>query len=389
MDFIEEEEHALVRQSIAKIVGTFSGEYFRELDMKEEFPRELWMRFAEDGWFGINVPESYGGSGMGIFEASILAHEAAKAGAGITGGNLFNIMSMMTVQPILDHGSDSLKAKYLPGLSSGRLIPCFGLTEPNAGVNAFDISTFAEKEGDQYVINGQKIWTTLAHVADVILVVTRTTPKEQTVRKTDGLTVFVAEIGTVGCRLRRINKMPMKSLGSNEIFFNDMRVPEENMLGEKDRGWDVLVTLLNAERIATASMCIGTGELILSRAVQYAKERIVFGRPIGQNQGIQFPLAECKVEMESAKLMTQKAAWLFDRTRECAFEANMAAFLGTRSAFKTADRAIQTLGGMGFAHENDIERHWRDLRLFRTAPIPEEMSLNYVGQHILTLPRSY
>lgn len=367
----------------------FSDDYFREQDKKEEFPRELWNKIAAQGWLGVNIPEKYGGSEFGIYEAAILAHQVASSRAGIMGGNLFNIMSMMTVQPILDHASEWVKSHYLPKLASGKFVPCLGLTEPSAGVNTFNVKMFAVKEGDSYVINGHKIWTTLAHVADIMIVVARTTLKEKVERKSDGLSLFVAELNKPSVSIQRISKMPMRALGSNEVFFNNFQVPEENLLGVRDKGWESLVTLLNAERVATAAMCIGTGELVLRKAVEYANQRIVFDRAIGQNQGIQFPLANCKIDLESAKLMMQKAAWLFDKTRKCAFEANMAAYLGARAGFNAADRAIQTLGGMGFARDADIERHWRDIRLFRTAPIPEEMTLNYIGQHVLNLPRSY
>lgn len=389
MDFLETREHAILRKSVSDFMTEFSDDYFREQDRKEEFPRELWNKIAAQGWFGVNVPEKYDGSEFGIYEASVLAHQIAASGAGITGGNLFNIVSMMTVQPIVDHGSERLKSKYLPELASGKLIPCLGLTEPNAGVNTFNLETFAVKESDSYIIHGHKMWTTLAHVADIMIIVARTTPKEKVQRKSDGLSLFVAELNKPLVKIQRISKMPMRALGSNEVFLNNLQVPEENLLGVKDKGWETLLTLLNAERVATAAMCIGTGELVLRKSTEYAKQRIVFDRPIGQNQGIQFPLANCKIELESAKLMTQKAGWLFDKTRNCAFEANMAAYLGAQAAFNAADRAIQTLGGMGFARDTDIERHWRDVRLFRTAPIPEEMTLNYVGQHVLNLPRSY
>ncbi len=256
------------------------------------------------------------------------------------------------------------------------------------GVNSFDLRTFAQEDAGEYVINGQKVWITLAHVSDLMILVARTTKKEDAKRKTHGLTLFALDVDD-RIKLNRLKKMPMKPLGSNEVFFEDFRVPEESIIGVKDEGWRPLLSLLNAERISTAAMCIGTGDLVLNRAVNYAKERVVFDRPIGMNQGIQFPLAHCKAELESAWLMTQKASWLFDNKRESGFECNVAAYMGTRAAFNATDRAIETYGGMGFARDYDIERHFRDVRLFRTAPIPEEMVLNYIGQHVLGLPRSY
>ncbi|MDW7977714.1 MAG: acyl-CoA dehydrogenase, partial [Candidatus Caldarchaeum sp.] len=238
-------------------------------------------------------------------------------------------------------------------------------------------------------LNGQKIWITLAHMADIIVVVARTTPKEKARRRSEGLSLFLLDAKQEGVKTSKIPGMALRPLTSNMVYFEDAWVPESNLLGELDRGWEALSTLLAAERVSTASISIGCGEYVLKKAVDYAVNRKVFGRPIGSNQAIQFPLAEAKAELETARLMTQKAAWLFDKGRDCFFEANVAAFTAARAAFKAADRAVQTFGGMGFAQEYDIERFFRDIRLFRTAPVPEEMVLNFIGTRILNMPRSF
>jgi acyl-CoA dehydrogenase len=268
----------------------------------------------------------------------------------------------------------------------------FALTEPTAGVNTLDIKTTAQKEGDGYVINGQKMWITLAHKASLMNVVARTTSKENAARRTDGLTLFLVEKSNLKrgqIRTERIDDISMRALGSNQVYLEDVFVPGENVLGEVDKGWEVLPTLLNAERISTASMSVGLGQLVLRKAMEYAKNREVFGRPIGQNQAIQFPLARSKADLEGAWAVAQKAAWEFDHGEDCAVSANVAAYVGARAAFFAADRAIQTFGGLGYAKSTDIERHWRDSRLFRTGPVPEEMVLNFLGQRVLHLPRSY
>ncbi len=389
MDFEETEDHLLIRRTVSELVREFPDQYWRERDAKGEFPREFWNKMAEKGWFGVNIPEKYGGSGLGLVEASIVIHEVARSGGGVPAADLFMRTLLFAGQTILDYGSATVKEKYLPKIAQGQLICSFAHTEPNAGVNTFDVTTSAEEKGGRYHIRGQKIWITLAHMADVIIVVARTTPKDKVEKKSEGITLFLVNGKDQHVRTSKIPGMALNTLGSNMVFFDGVEVPAENIIGEKDKGWICLSSLLNAERIATASMSVGVGELVLERAVKYAKERVVFGRPIGMNQAIQFPLAHCKMQLEAAKLMALKAAWLFDKKKDCAFEANVAAYLGAKAAFEAADRAVQTLGGMGFAKEYDVERHWRDLRLFRTAPVPEEMVLNYVGQHVLGLPKSF
>ncbi|MEM4281850.1 MAG: acyl-CoA dehydrogenase family protein [Candidatus Caldarchaeum sp.] len=389
MNFDETENMAMLRRSVSEFMKKFPPEYWRKVDCERRFPEEYWRAVAEQGLLGINVPEKYGGLGLGLSEAALAMMDVAASGGGLPAGDLL-MRTMVFGGVVIDRfGRDEAKEKYLPLLASGKLICSFAHTEPNAGVNTFDIQTYATRKDGGFCINGQKIWITLAHMADIMIVVARTTPKERVRRKSEGLSLFVVDVKENGVKTSKIPGMSLRPLTSNLVYFEDTWVPETNLLGELDKGWYALSTLLNAERISTASISIGCGDYVLQRAVDYASSRNVFGRPIGSNQAIQFPIAEVKAELESARLMTQKAAWLFDRGRDCAFEANVAAFLAARAAFKAADRAVQTFGGMGFAEEYDVERFFRDARLFRTAPVPEEMVLNLIGTRILNMPRSF
>jgi len=387
LDFEESEEHQLIRKSVSDLVKQIPEAYWREIDQKAEFPQELWNRLAENGWFGVNVPAEYGGAGLGHVECSIVMHETARSGAGSSANILLS--PYLAAKALTYYGSKEAKEKFLPDLARGKLICCIAVTEPNAGVDTLSITTSAEKRNGEYVVNGQKVWITLAHLADLMLLVVRTTPIDKVKRRTQGLSVFIVELKKQRPRIVRIEDVVMRTNSSNEVFFEDLRVPEENLLGQQDNGWEVLTSIFNLERVLTASMSIGLGELALSKAVRYASERVVFGRPIGQNQGIQFPLAEAKMLLESSWLITQKAAWLLDKNKPAAFEANTAAFLAARAANFAVDRAMQTFGGMAYARENDVERYWRDARLFRSGPIPEEMTLNFVAANVLRLPKSY
>jgi len=387
LDFGETEEHQLMRKTISDLVKQIPERYWREIDQKGEFPRQLWDKLAETGWMGVNTPTEYGGAGLGHAECSIATHETSRSGAGCATNILLS--PYLTSKAINNYGSKEIKEKFLPKIASGNFVCCFALTEPNSGVDATSLRTFAEKKAGEYVINGQKIWITLAHEADLMLLVTRTTHLKDVQRKTQGLSVFLLEPKKQKPRIVRIEDVVMRHNGSNEVFFEDTTIPEEYLLGEQDKGWAVLTSILNTERIITASISIGTGELVLNKAVRYANERKVFGRPIGQNQAIQFPLAEAKAKLSTSLLMTQKASWLLDQSKDAAFEANTAAFMGARAATFAADRAMQTFGGMAYAIESDVERHWRDTRLFRSGPVPEEMVLGYIAMHVLRLPRSY
>jgi acyl-CoA dehydrogenase len=391
LSFEETEDQKLLREALSSLAMNYPDAYWRGRDEKGEFPQEYFEALATNGWFKLNVPESLGGTGMGLSEVSVAIHEMSK-NCGMSAGDILMAICVFAIQTIKTFARDSLKDRLLPELGAGKHIMSFALTEPTAGVNALDIQTSAKKEGDGYLINGQKIWITLAHKASLLNVVARTTPKDQTKKKTDGLTLFLVEKSELKAgqlRTERIDDISMRALGSNQMYLEDVYVSEENILGTVDRGWDMLPILLNAERISTASMSVGLGQLVLEKAVEYAKNRVVFGRPIGSNQAIQMPLARSKAELEGAWTITQRAAWEFDHGEDCAVAANVAAYMGARAAFFVSDKAIQVYGGLGYAKSTSIERHWRDSRLFRTGPVPEEMVLNFIGQRVLGLPRSY
>lgn len=391
LDYEESDEQKLLRETLSSLALQFPEEYWRRKDEAGEFPEEYFKALAEAGWFNLNIPQDLGGANLGMIEVSIAINEAAKK-AGMAASDLIMAICVFANQTIKNFAKSPLREKLLKELAKGEHVMSFCLTEPEAGVNTLDITTTAKEEGDGYVINGQKIWTTLAHKATLMNVVARTKPKEKITKRTDGLSLFLVELKDVKpgqIRTKRIEDTAMRSLGSNEVFFDNVYVPRENVLGQIDRGWEILPTLLNAERVSTASMSIGLGDLVVEKAATYAKERNVFSRPIGKNQAIQFPLARSKTDLECAWAITQRAAWELDNGKECSVAANVAAYLGARAAFYAADRAIQTYGGLGFAKNSDVERHWRDSRLFRTGPVPEEMVLNFLAQRVLGLPRSY
>ena len=388
--FEETEEQKLLRETIGSLVSSFPDEYWRSKDASSEFPREYFEALAKGGWFNINVPENLGGAGLGIKETTIAIHEAARKG-GMAASDILMAICIFAIQTIKTFAKEPLRSKLLRELGQGHHIMSFCLTEPAAGVNTLDITTSATPKDQGYIINGQKIWTTLAHEATLLNVVARSSPKDPA-KRTRGLTLFLVEKDNVKSgeiRTKRIEDISMRALGSSEVFFDTVYVPKENILGELDSGWDILPVLLNAERISTAAMSVGVGELALEKACNYARSRNVFGRAIGSNQAIQFPLARSKVDLECAWAITQKAAEEFDSGEDCSMSANIAAYLGARAAFFTSDRAMQTFGGLAYARNTDIERHWRDSRLFRTGPVPEEMVLNFLGQRLLKLPRSY
>ena len=389
MDFAESENQRTIREEVTKLTSSLPNDYFRKQDRAREFPRELWDLLGRNGWFGVNIPQEYGGVGLGLSELSIVIQAVASSGAGVMGGNLFTVTSAMVPPAILKYGTESLKQTYLPKIATGKQVCAIGITEPASGVNTLDIQTFAERKAGEFVISGQKTWITFAPVSDLMLLVARTTKKENVKSRTHGLSLLLVDTHAAGIRISPIEGLSMRPLLSSEVFFDDVSVPEENLVGVQDNGWIELTSLLNNERVSAASLCLGTGEYVLQKATDYSKNRYIFGRPIGQNQSVQFPLADSAAKLETIKLMLSKATWLYDNNKECAIEANIAAYLSSIAAFETADRAIQTFGGLGFATDTDIERHWRDLRLWKTAPLPEQMVLNFLAQRLLKLPKSY
>ena len=388
MDFDETEEQSLIRAAIRKVCGDFPDEYWARLDEAHEFPWDFYNALAEAGWIGIAIPEAYGGSGRGISEASIVLEEVAASGAAMNGASAVHL-SIFGMHPVVKHGSDDLKQTYLPRVASGDLHVAFGVTEPDAGTDTTSISTFARREGDHYIVRGRKVWTTKALDSERVLLLVRTTPLKDAARRTDGMTLLLAELQRPEVTISPIPKAGRNAVATCEVVYDDLPVRVTDRVGEEGKGFRYLLDGLNAERILVASEALGIGRAAMRRAVQYANERVVFGRPIGQNQGVAFPLAEARMRLDAAELMIRKAAWKLDNGLPCGAEANMAKWLAAEAGYQAADQAMQTHGGMGYAKEYHVERYWREARIMRIAPISQEMILNYVSQHVLELPKSY
>ncbi|WP_064444778.1 acyl-CoA dehydrogenase family protein [Rhodococcus sp. YH3-3] len=388
MDFDLTEDQVTIRDAVRELAGKFDDQYWMDKDAEHEFPREFYDAFARGGWLGITTPEEYGGHGMGITEASILLEEVAASGAGMNGASSMHL-SIFGMHPVIVHGSEELKQRTLPRIVSGDLHVCFGVTEPGAGLDTTRITTFARREGDKYIVNGRKVWISKAMESEKILLLTRTTKFEDSKRKTDGLTLFLTDLDRSKVEIRPIKKMGRNAVTSNELFIDGLEIPVEDRVGEEGQGFKYILDGLNPERMLVASEALGIGRVALRKAVQYGGEREVFGRPIGKNQGIQFPLADSLARLDAAELVLRKATWLYDNGRACAREANMAKYLCADAGFEAADRALQTHGGMGYSEEYHVARYFREARLTRIAPLSQEMVLNYLGEHVLGLPRSY
>ena len=387
MDFALTEQQELIRKEVAALARTFSLDYWLEKDRKEEYPWEFVKAFAAGGWLGMIVPEEYGGGGLGVTEASILLHEICAAGAGTSGASPIHFY-MFPPMPIVKHGSESLKSAVLPGLAAGDVVMSFGVTEPNAGTDTSRIQTFAERRGDGFVVNGRKVWNTNAQQATHMLLLARTAPRDDA-KPYRGMTLFVADFDRSRITVRKIDKLGRAAVDSNEIFIDGLEIPAGRVVGEVGSGFYHLLDSLNPERIMTAIEAVGIGRAALERAVAYAKERVVFDRPIGQNQAIAHPLALAWAKLETAELMCLKAAWLFDNGRPCGAEANTAKLMAAEAGFEACDVAVQTHGGYGYAKEFYVERLWREVRLYKIAPVSQQMVLNYLSEHVLGLPKSY
>ncbi len=388
MDFELTEAQQQIRIQAAALAGKFDDAYWRKHDKEHKFPWEFYRAFAENGWLGIAIPMEYGGSGLGITEASILLEEVAASGACMNGATALHL-TIFGLNPLVRHGSEDLKRRILPEAAAGNLHVAFGITEPGAGLDTPSITTFARCVGSQFIIRGQKVWTSKAQESSKVLLLARTTPLAECARRTDGMTLFLANLDRNYVSIREIEKLGRGAVDSNEVFYDDLPVDEADVVGEVGRGFYHLIDGLNPERILVAAEALGTGRAALRKAVEYAKTRIVFDRPIGQNQGIQFPLADSHSKLMAAELVIRNASWRYDAGLPCGAEANIAKYLASEAGFEAADRAMQTFGGFGYAKEFDVERYWREARLMRIAPITQEMILNYVGQHVLGLPRSY
>jgi acyl-CoA dehydrogenase len=381
-------DQAALRDGIRELSSKFSEEYWSEKDEACEFPWEFHHALANGGWLGICIPEEYGGGGLGVTEASIVVQEIAASGACLNGASLAHTAAF-SLLPLIKHGTDELKQRFLPRAASGDLHIAFAITEPDAGTDTGRTSTFARKVDGGYLITGKKVWTTKAQEAERLVLLARTTPFDEVEKKVHGLTLFFAECNRDRIDIRRIKKMGRNATDSNELFIDDLFVPDEDVVGTPGRGFNALLDGLNPERILNAQECIGIGRAAMRRAVEYAKNRIVFDRPIGMNQGIQFPLAQALAELDAAELMCWRAAKLYDAGEPCGREANSAKFLAAEAGFFAADRAVQTHGGYGYAKEYHVERYFREVRVMRLGPVSQELILAYLAEHVLGLPKSY
>jgi acyl-CoA dehydrogenase len=388
VDFAEHEEHRLVREAIRAICARFPDDYWADLDATHTFPWAFYDAMAEGGWIGIAIPAEFGGGGAGISEASIVLEEVAASGACMNGASAIHL-SIFGMHPVVMHGSDALKRAYLPHVARGDLHVAFGVTEPDAGLDTTATATAAVRTEGGYRVTGRKVWTSKALESERVLLLTRTTPLEQCAKRTDGLTLLLARLKDPAVSIRPIPKLGRNAVASCEVAYDGLFVDEADRVGEEGRGFRYLLDGLNAERVLVASEALGVGRAALRRAVSYAKERTVFGRPIGQNQGISFPLAQAHAGLAAAELAIRQAAWRIDRRLPCGEQANLAKFLAAEAGFAAADTAVQVHGGFGYAKEYHVERYWREARLMRIAPVPQEMVLNYLAEHVLGLPRSY
>jgi acyl-CoA dehydrogenase len=382
-----ESSHAALREGVRALCAQFDSAYWQKVDEQRAYPEEFVNALTRAGWMAALIPEEYGGSGLSLTEASVIMEEITRSGAnaGCCHGQMYNMNTL------LRHGSPEQKKKYLPRIASGELrLQAMGVTEPGAGTDTTRIKTFAEKKGDRYVVNGQKVWTSRLQHSELMILLARTTPLAEVKKRTDGMSVFLVDTRAAlgrGMTVRPIRNMVNHE--TNEVFFDNLEIPAENLIGEEGKGFRYLLDGLNAERILIAAECIGDGYWFVERAVKYARERVVFDRPIGQNQGVQFPIAECYMEIEAANLMRYRAAALFDAHKHCGAEANMAKHLAAKASWEAANVCLQTHGGFGFAAEYDVERKFRETRLYLVAPISTNLILSYIAEHVLGLPRSF
>src|ERR1700749_962912 len=383
-----QDEHADIRDAVAKLCSQFPGEYWRKLDREMAYPKAFVDALTESGYLSVLIPEEYGGAGLKLSAATAILEEIHRAGCNAGACHA----QMYTMGTLLRHGSDTQKAQWLPKVASGELrLQAFGVTEPTSGTDTSSLKTFARRDGnDGYVVNGQKIWTSRAQYSDLMILLARTTPKEQVKKRTDGLSVFIVDMREArdkGLEIRPVRTM--MNPATTEVFFTDMKGPAENLIGEEGKGFRYILSGMNAERILIASECVGDAKWFIAKASAYAKERSVFGRPIGQNQGIQFPIAKAYAAMRAAELMVKEATRKYEAGLDCGAEANMAKMLAADASWEAANAAIQTHGGFGFAEEYDVERKFRETRLYQVAPISTNLILCFLAERALGLPKSY
>ncbi len=388
MDFDLSEQQKSIRSAILNLCARFGDEYWMERDTHGGFPTEFHAALARDGWLGICIPEAYGGSGLGIADAAVMMGAIAESGAGMSGASAVH-MNIFGLNPVVVFGTEEQKRRMLPPLIAGEHKACFAVTEPNTGLDTTRLKTRAERKGDRYVVNGQKVWISTAQVADRMLLLARTTPIEQTKRPADGLSLFYCRIDRDRVEAREIDKMGRKCVDTNQVFFDDFEIPVEDRIGEEGRGFEYILHGMNAERILIAAEAVGLGRAALARAVAYARERIVFDRPIGQNQAIQHPLAESWMKLEAAHLMTLSAAWHFDSGKPAGPMANAAKYLAAEAGFEACERAVMSHGGFGYAREYQVERYLREVMITRIAPVSPQLILCFIAEKVLGLPKSY
>lgn len=390
MDFAPDDDHVAIREGVRRVCADFDDVYWRQCDRDHEFPWDFYRAMAAGGWIGIAIPGVHGGAGRGIVEASIVVEEVAASGAAMNGASSIHL-SIFGMGPVIRHGSEELQARVLPRVASGELHVAFGVTEPDAGTDTSRITTRATlaDDGSRYLVRGRKIWTTKAPYCEKVLLLVRTTARDHVAKPTDGMTLLLADLQRPEVTITPIAKAGRNAVVSCEVAYDDLPVAVADRVGEEGQGFHYLLDGLNPERILIAAEALGTGRAALRKAVAYANDRVVFDRPIGQNQGIAFPLAQSHMALRAAELAIREAAWRYDRGLPCGEAANTAKYLAAEAGYDAADRAVQTLGGMGYASEYDVERYWREARLMRLAPVSQEMVQAYVATHVLGLPRSY
>jgi len=389
MEFEFTEEQEAIRAAIQRICAKYDDAYWLARDTDGAFPEEFVADIAKGGWLGIAMPEELGGAGLGVTEAAIIAQTIAQSGACLSGASSIH-MNLFGPMPVVVFGTEEQKARMLPPLIAGKDRCCFGVTEPDAGLNTTAISTRAERNGDHYVVHGRKMWTSTAQTANKILLLARTTPKEDCAKPTEGLSLFYTDLDRGGAtEVREIAKMGRKAVDTNAVFFDGLKVPKENLIGEEGKGFHYLLHGLNPERVLIGAEAVGIGRIALEKASAYARERVVFGKPIGQNQAIQHPLAKSWAELEAANLMVFKAASLYDKGQPCGAEANAGKYLAAEAAFHACETAVMTHGGMGYAKEFHVERYLREVMIARIAPVSRELILSFIAERVLGQPKSY
>jgi acyl-CoA dehydrogenase len=382
------EEQEAIREAVGRICARFDDQYWRDTDETGDFPEAFVEAVAEGGWLGVAMPEEYGGAGLGLTEAVHVMQTIAQSGAGYSGASAVHL-NIFGLMPVVKFGTAEQQARHLPRIIAGQDKACFAVTEPNSGLDTASLETRAERTNDGYRITGRKIWTTMAQRANKILIIARTTPKAEARKPTEGLSLFYTDFDRTRIDAKPIPKMGRKAVECNMLFIEDLEVPKDDLIGEEGQGFKYLLSGLNPERILFGSEAVGLGRAALAKASAYANERVVFGRPIGQNQGVQHPLAKAWIELEAANLMAFKAAALYDAGKDCGAEANAAKYLGGEAGFRACEAAVLAHGGMGYAREYDVERYFREAMIARIAPVSREMILNFIGERVLGLPKSY